>query len=188
MFRKTFVPIILVFIVVCLLGAETSKMADIKTVTAAGHVKGADYENSYFGVTVRLPQPNEQLVLNGLVAENRAILLEAVHAEGEMQQRHKFVIVAQSASIPGLSSTAQFVRSVRHQLEKEGFQTVRAEATVMIGGHEFIQSELMMKDKSYWKAILATPIKGYMFGFWMEASNKEQLDKATKLDGRISFR
>lgn len=175
-------------ILVSLLAAQSTKTADIKTVTNAGRITGEQYENSYFGVTVRVPQPNEHLALNALVAENRAILLEAVHSQGDMAQRHNFVIVAHSANIPGLTSTTQFVRSVRHQLEREGFETVKAELPVMIAGHEFIQSDLRMKDNSHWKSILVTPIKGYMFGFWMEAANKEQLDAATKLDGRISFK
>ena len=171
-------------------GADTANKIDIKTIAAAGHVNGKEYQNSYFGVSVQLPEPNEHLILNGLVAENRAILLEAVNEKGDVQQWHNFVIVAHSADIPGLSSTAQFVRSLRHQLEGEGLQTMRAEIPVTIGGHEFIESDLKMdsKDKYYWKAVMLTQIKGYMFGFWMEAVNKEQLDKATKLDGRVSFR
>jgi hypothetical protein len=171
-------------------GGQTATKADIKAVASAGHVKAAEYENDYFGVTVRLPEPNEHLVLNGLVAETRAILLEAVNEKGDMQHWHNFAIVAHSADIPGLTSTAQFVRSVRHQLERDGFQTMRAEIPVTIAGHEFIQSDLKMesKNRNYCKAVMFTQIKGYMFGFWMEAVNKEQLGKATNLDGRIVFR
>jgi hypothetical protein len=185
--RKISLLATLLFIVV-LLDAETVKTPDMKTVAAAGHVKGTEYANSYFGVSVRLPQPNEHLILNGLVAENRAILLEAVNGKGESQKRRKFVIVAYSSDIPGLTSTTQFVRSVRHQLEREGFQTTRAEVRVVMEGHEFIRSDLKMKSENYWKAIILTQIKGYMFGFWMEAATEEELAKATKLDGRIFFR
>jgi|SRR5882762_1167790 len=171
-------------------GAPTAPKIDTKAVAAAGHLNGAEYENDYFGIAVRLPEPNEHLVLSGLVVENRAILLEAVNEKGDIQQRHNFVIVAHSADIPGLTSTAQFVRSVRHQLEREGFQTMRAEISVTIAGHEFIQSDLKMesKNQNYCKAVMFTHIKGYMFGFWMEAANKEQLGKVTNLNGRIVFR
>jgi hypothetical protein len=176
------------FFVVVLLGAETVKKLDMKAVAAAGNVKGTEYVNSYFGVSVRLPQPNKHLIVNGLVAENRAILLEAVNGKGEAQKRRKFVIVAYSSDIPGLTSTTQFVRSVRHQLEREGFQTTHAEVRVVVAGHEFIRSDLKMKSENYWKAVMLTEVKGYIFGFWMEAATEEELAKATKLDGRIFFR
>lgn len=175
------------FFVVVLLGAETVKKLDMKAVAAAGHLKGTEYLNSYFGVSVRLPQPNEQLIVNGFVAENRAILVEAVNGKGEAQKRKKFVIVAYSSDIPGLTSTTQFVRSVRHQLEREGFQTTHAELRVVIAGHEFIRSDLKMKSENYWKAVMLTQVKGYMFGFWMEAATEEELAKVTKLDDRIVF-
>ena len=187
MTRKISLLTMLLFMV-GFLGAGTSKRTDMKTVAAAGHVNGMRYENSYFGVTVRLPQPNEHLIVNGLVAQNRAILLEAVNGKGEAQKGRKFVIVAYSSDIPGLTSTTQFVRSVRHQLEREGFQTTRAEVRVAMAGREFIRSDLKMKSENYWKAVMLTQIKGYMFGFWMEAATEEELAKATKLDGRIFFR
>jgi hypothetical protein len=168
-------------------GAEAAKV-DIKTIAAAGHVNGKEYENSYFGVSVLLPQPNEDLTLNSLVADNRAILLRALNAKGNTDQWHTFMIAAHSAE--GFTSTVQFVRSIRHQLESEGLQTVRAEIPVTIGGREFIQSDLKMESKkeNYWKAVLFTQIKGCMFGFWMEMKSQEQLDKITKLDGRVRFR
>ena len=189
-FRLTMVPCSVLLLFGMFSGADTAKKVDIKTVTAAGHVNGKEYENSYFGVSVQLPEANEHMALNTLVAENRAILLEASNVQGSIDQRHNFVVVAHSADIPGLTSTAQFVRSAQHQLEREGLQTVRAEIPVTIGGREFIQSDLKMesKDERYWKAVLFTQIKGYMFGFWVEAANQEQLDKLTKLDGRVHFR
>lgn len=167
--------------------ADAPKRADVKTVAASGHVKNQEYKNSYFGVTVQLPQPEAELQLNQLVADNRAILLLANNQKGSPDQHYTFSIVAHSDDIPGLEDTPQFVRSVRHQLEREGYQTVLAEARVVIGGHEFFQSTLKMQDRSYWKSIFATRIKGYMFGFWMESPSKEQMEKLTNLSGRVAF-
>lgn len=184
------VPCVVSYLSGAFAAAQSAPKANIKAVADAGHLRGAEYKNDYFSVTVRLPEPNEHLVLNGLVADDRAILLEAVNEKGDMQQWHNFVIVAHSADIPGLTSTVQFVRSVRHQLERDGFQTLRAEIAVTVGGREFIESDLKMesKNQNYCKAIMLTRIKDYMFGFWMEAVNQEQLHKATNLEGRVVFR
>ena len=166
-------------------GADTTKTADMKTIAAAGHVNSKEYENSYFGVSVQLPQPNDELKLNTLVSDNRAILLLA------LSESHQFAIVTHSnAGIQEPVSTAVFVRSVRHQLESEGLKTVKMEVPVLIGGHEFIQSDLKMesKDQRYWKAVMFTQIKGNMFGFWMETKSQADLNEITKLDGRVRFR
>jgi hypothetical protein len=169
------------------LPSTTAKRADVRSVAAAGHIKNKEYQNSYFGVRVQLPQPATNLELNKLVAENRVILLLATNEKGGPDQRYTFTIVAHSDDIPGLEDTPQFVRSVRHQLEREGYQTLVAEARVVIGGHEFIQSDLKMQNRNYWKSVLATRIKGYMFGFWMEAPAKQQMEKLTNLQGRVIF-
>ena len=95
--------------------------------------------------------------------------------------------MAHSDDIPGLESTSQFVRSVRHNLEHEGYQTVVAEARVVIGGHEFIQSNLKLQNQDYWKSVLCTHTKGYMFGFWIESPSKEQFEKLIDLGGRVKF-
>jgi hypothetical protein len=172
-------------------GAQHQEKSDMKVVAAAGHLNGSsEYQNDYFGVRVRLPEPNSYLKLNSLTAENRAILLEAVNARGNLEQRHNFVIVAHSSYIGGHEVSAEeFVRAVCQQLEHEGLHPVRSEVPITVAGQRFIESDLKKesKEETYYKAIIVTLMKGYMFGFWMEAANKEQLEKATNLEGRISF-
>lgn len=180
----------------CALGiftvAQTAETVDIKSIASAGHLNGSsEYENAYFGVTVRLSEPNPHLALNSLIAGNRAILLEAANSQGSKEQRHKFVIVVNSAYFAGHPvSTEEFVRGVRQQFEGEGLRTVRAEVPILLSGQRFIESDFKMesKDESYYKAVIFTRMKGYMFGFWMEAANEEQLAKATNLKGRVTFR
>ena len=172
---------------VLFLAAETPKRADVNSVAAAGHIKNKEYTNSYFGVHVQLPQPAPKVELNKLVAENRVMLLLASNETGSTDQQYTFTIVAHSDDIPGLEDTPQFVRSVRHQLEREGYETLLAEARVVIGGHEFIQSNLKMLNRNYWKSVLVTRMKGYMFGFWMEAPSKQQMEKLTNLSGHVIF-
>jgi hypothetical protein len=187
------IPSCVVFWALCTASvAQIPENVDIKSVAAAGHLNGSsEYENSFFGVTVRLPEPNPRLALNSLMAENRAILLQAVNALGSIEQRHNFVIVVYSAYFSGHPvSTEEFVRGVRQQLESEGLRAVRSEVPILLSGQRFIESDFKKesKDESYYKAIIFTRMKGYMFGFWMEAANEEQLAKATNLKGRVTFR
>src|ERR1022692_2061187 len=121
--------------------AQTAETVDIKTIASAGHLNGSsEYENAYFGVTVRLPEPNPHLVLNSLIAENRAILLEAVNAQGNIEQRHSFAIVVYSAYFSGHPvSTEEFVRGVCQQLESEGLGPVRSEIPILLAGQRFIE-------------------------------------------------
>ena len=171
---------------------QDGQQLDMKAVATAGHLNGSsEYENAYFGVTVRIPEPNSHLVLNGLVAENRAILLEAVNDRGNIAQRHNFVVVAPSAYFSGhAASTEQFVRGVCQQFETEGFRAIRSQIPVVIAGQRFIESDLKKesKDQTYYKAVMFTRMKGYMFGFWMEAATKEQLEQQTNLQDKIRFR
>jgi len=187
---------LILLILMCLIamfsGAQTPKKIDIRAVARAGHLNGSksEYENDYLGVTVRLPEPNARLVLNSLIKEDRATLLEAVNMQGDANEWHKFAIVVESADIPGLTSITQFVQTLRHQVERDGLQTVKAEVYVTIAGREFVESELKMESESdhYYKAIMFTRTKGYLFGFWIEAKDREQLQKATNLEGKIKFR
>ena len=162
---------------------------DIKAVAAAGQLNGNKYTNSYFGVTVLVPEPNTFLKINTLLAENRAILLEASNSKGLVEQRHNFAIVAHSVDTPNSTSAEEFVRKVRLALEREGLQTTRAEIPVKIGSRVFIESDLKRDagDEHYCKAVAVTIIKGYAFGFWVEAANQEQLKRLTSLVNLVQF-
>jgi hypothetical protein len=188
---------LILLILTCLsdtfIGAQSPRKIDIKAVVRAGHLNGpkSEYENDYFGVTVRLPEPNTRLVLNGLVKNDRAILLEAMNEKGDISEWHKFAIDVQSADLPSLTSITQFVQTLRHQVEREeGFQTVRAEDAFTVAGREFVESDLKKQSEGgqYYKAIMFTRTKGYLLGFWIEVKSQEQLRKATNLEGKIKFR
>jgi len=167
-----------------------AQTADIKTVVAQGRVVGTDYKNDYFHVVVHIPQPNTYQDINTIVTENRAQLLNAANTTGPMEQRHSFAIVIHSVNIPGLQSTAQFVRSVRHNLEREGLETISSEVPVSIDAHTFIQSTLKksVPGERFFKGISCTLLKGYIFGFWVEAANEAELNKMLDLNNRLGFR
>ena len=176
----------------CFSAAQPQKKVGIKAVAQAGHFNKAksEYENDYFGLVVRLPEPNSSLVLNGLVEEDRAVLVKAVNDHGASDEWHKFGIDVHSADIPGLVSVTQFVQSLRHQQERDGFQTLKAEEYRTIAGREFVQSELKIdsQNEHYYQAIMVTRTNGYLLCFWIDARTEEELQKATNLGDRIRFR
>jgi hypothetical protein len=73
---------------------------------------------------------------------------------------------------------------------REGLRSIRSEVAIRLAGQTFIESDLKKesKDETYYKALIFTRMKGYMFGFWIEAASKEQLGNATNLEGKIQFR
>jgi hypothetical protein len=169
--------------------ARSASVADVKTVAAKGQRIGSDYKNDYFRVTVHIPQPNTWEKINTIVADDRAQLLEAVNTKGPREQRHTFVIVVHSRNIQGLRSIAQYVRSVRHMYEREGFETVTSEVPVKYAGHQFIQSILVKNDPAerFYKGIACTMLNGYIFGFWFEGAKEIEVRKLHDLNARLKF-
>jgi hypothetical protein len=169
--------------------AQPATAPDIKSVVAQGRVVGTDYRNDYFHVIVHVPGPNTFQEINTIVTENRAQLLNAANTTGSMEQRHSFAIVVHSSHIPGLQSTSQFVRSVRHSLEREGLETVTSEVPVSIDGHAFIQSTLRkdVPGEKFYKGVSCTMLNGYIFGIWVEAANEAELNKMLDLRNRLKF-
>lgn len=169
--------------------ARPGRVADIKTIVAEGRLVGRDYRNDYFRVNVHIPQPNTWEKINTIVADNRAQLLEAVNTKGPREQRHTFVIIVHSSNIPGLRSIAQYVRSVRHMYEREGFETVTSEVPVNYSGHRFIQSILKsnIPAQKFFKGISCTMLNGYIFGFWVEGATEAEVKKMLDLNARLKF-
>ena len=94
---------------------------------------------------------------------------------------YSFAVLADFQSrYPQLQSPAQYVRSVRHQLEKEGLPTVRGEFPVAIGGVQFtgaIVQEHVPAGRKYCRGIYATFPNGFILSFDAEAATEEKLNE-----------
>lgn len=161
--------------------AQTKKPADISTVIAAGTVDGIRYTNSYFKLVVNAP--NATLTQNTVVSPggDRARLLQAQSKQAEWNDRYNFAVLADTLSkYPQLQSSDQYVRSVRHQLEKEGLQTVREEFQVTIAGVGFtgaVLQEQAPAGQKYYRGIYTTFRGGYILSLDAEASSPEKLNE-----------
>jgi len=169
--------------------AQSAEVTDIKMIAAKGRLAGTDYQNDFFRIVVHVPSPNTFQQINSIVDENRAQLLNANNTTGPMEQRHNFAVIVQSGNIPGLRSIEQYVRSVRHSLEKEGLETVLSEVPVSTAGHTFTLSTLRSTapGEKFYKGISCTMLNGYIFGFWVEAANEAELNKLLDLNTRLKF-
>jgi hypothetical protein len=162
--------------------AQTKKPADLSTVIAAGTVDGSRYTNPYFKLTI--DAPNATLALNTVVspAGDRARLLQVQSKQGaEWNDRYTFAVATDTLTkYPQLQSPAQYVRGIRHQLEKEGLPTVREEFPVTIAGVGFtgaVLQEQVPSGKKYYRGIYTTFRSGYILSFDVEAPSEDKLNE-----------
>ena len=161
--------------------AQTKKPADISTVIAAGTVDGSRYTNRYFKLTI--DAPNATLALNPLVSPvgARARLLQVQSKQAEWNDRYTFAVLADTLTeYPQLQSPAQYVRSVRHQLEKGGMSTVREEFQITIAGVGFtgaVLQEQVPSGQKYYRGLYTTFRSGYILSFDVEAPSEDKLNQ-----------
>jgi hypothetical protein len=161
--------------------AQTKKSADISDVAAAGTVAGSRYTNSYFKLTV--DAPNATLILDPLVVAGggRARLIQVLSKQTKFDDTYTFAVLADSLTMyPQLQSPAQYVRSVRHQLEKEGLPTVREEFSVILAGVEFtgaVLQEQVPSGKKYYRGMYTTFRNGYILTLDAEAASEDKLNQ-----------
>jgi hypothetical protein len=160
--------------------AQTETNANISAVAGAGAVTAYRYSNSFFRLTVNVPDATLQL--NPLVSApaERARLVQILSKQATWEDTYTFGVLADSLTrYPQLNSPAQYVRSVRHQLEKEGMPTVREEFTIGVSEAEFtgaILQEQVQSGRKYYRGIYATFRNGYILSFDVEASSPEKLN------------
>jgi hypothetical protein len=129
--------------------------------------------------------------LNPLVnsAGGRARLLQVLAQSPQWEDRYTFAVLADSLTkYPQLQDPAQYVRSVRHRLEKEGLSTLREEFPITIGGLRFtgaILQESGPKGRSYYRGIYATFRDGYALSFDAEAASESKLNEL--VTGIVTF-
>jgi len=161
--------------------AQSKQPVDISGVTATGVVSGNRYTNSFFKLTV--DAHNATLQSNPVVSATgqRARLVQVQAEPTNWEDTYTFAVLADSLSgYPQLQSSAQYVRSVRHQLEKEGLPTVREEFPVAIAGVQFtgaIVQEHVPAGRKYYRGIYATFRKGYVLSFDAEAATENKLNE-----------
>jgi hypothetical protein len=178
--RKTAVGTILLLFIALSTVALNSQSVDISAVAAAGAVSENKYTNSFFKLTV--DAHNATLKLNPLIntSGKRARLMQALAPNANREAAWSFAVLADSLGIyPQLQSSAQYVRSVRHQLEKQGLSTEREEFPITIAGAQFTGAIMQEPEPSglkHYRGFYSTFLEGYILSFDAEASTENRLD------------
>ena len=135
---------------------------------------------SFFGSGVAAP--NAALEPNPLVnnAGGRARLLQALAKQTTFENTYTFAVLADTlAKHPRLQSPSHYVRSVRHELEREGLSTVREEFRITISGVEFagaILEEHALDGRKYYRGIYSAFRDGFILSFDVEAASPEKVN------------
>ncbi len=179
--KNTIIAAIVLIGLITVSPAQTKKPVDISAVAATGAVTENRYTNSFFKLTVEAP--NATLQLNPVVNTKGqfARLLQVASKSTKWEDTYTLSMSADSLTInPQVQSPAQYVRSVRHQLEREGLPTVREEFPIAIAGVQFTGAVLQQQEQSgqkYYRGIYATFRNGYVLTFDVEAASQDQLNK-----------
>jgi len=113
------------------------------------------------------------------VGERR--LVNIVYDSPEGAKNYTIGLLADSLeNYPKGMTTTVYVRSVRHQLERDGLLTEREEFPVRISGMGFIGAVLKMPEKpnfGYHRGIYAICLNGYVFSLEVQARDEERIQQ-----------
>ncbi len=171
--------------IVCLFATCSSETKpppppDISAIAAAGQISGTKYTNFFFKLAVECEQC--ELTLNPLVnqQQGRARLLQIISTQQGRDDTFTFGVLADTrARYPQLQSAEHYVRSVRHQLEKEGLRTVREEFQLTISGLPFAGAILRVDDgngRYHYRGIYTIFRSGFILSFDAEGASEEKVN------------
>jgi hypothetical protein len=147
------------FLGVALVYAQDNSTKDISAVYAEGKVSGSEYRNEYFGLT--LSAGSGQFTAGGFVSSEgkRARLVDVQANPDNWQDKFEIAVLADPlAANPLIHSPEQYVRSVRHQFEKQEMETEKAEMPTEVSGLTFVRGVLKVNDNGHvhYRAIYTT--------------------------------
>jgi hypothetical protein len=164
--------------------ANQAATKDITAVYADGKVADGQYKNAYFGLT--LTPENAQFTQGGFVSSEgqRARLVDAQANAANWDDRYEIAILADALSAnPLVTSPTQYVRSVRHQLEKERFETVQAESAIEISGSKFVYATMKIAEdgKTHYRGLYTTFLNGYILSLDVTVGSAARLKSILKM-------
>ena len=163
--------------------AQSPKAVDISAVAAAGRVSDGNYSNSLLRITVKAP--NGTLQANPLVNKEagRARLVQILSKQTAWEDTYTLAVLADTlARYPQLQSPAHYVRSVRHQLEKEGLTTLREEFPIAISDVQFTGAIMQeeVDGRRHCRGLYTTFRDGFILSFDAEAASEDRLNALVK--------
>ena len=162
---------------------RSQNTVSISSVASSGAISENRYINSCFNLTVDAPTATLQLSPAVNTTGQYARLVQVLSDKATWENTYTLAVNAEPltnlARFPD-TPPARYVRSVRHQLEKEGLLTVREEFPISIGGEEFTGAVLQVQEENgrkHYRGIYTTFRKGYILSIDAEASSEAKLSE-----------
>jgi len=154
---------------------------NIAAVFSARKVSAGTYTNDFFGLT--LTPAKAHFTQGGFVSAqaHRARLVDA-QSDAKDETRYEIAVLADARSIyPPTLTAEQYVRSVRHQMESQGAQTIQQEQPVKISGVSFVgaivETAAQNGQAAHYLGIYSTLLNGYVLSVQPEATSEDNVKK-----------
>jgi hypothetical protein len=180
-------------IALCVFGAvfaigQAPPLKDISLVYAQGKIVGSEYRNDYFGLT--LTPGNAQFTAEAFVSSEgkRARLVDAQADAKNSEDKYEIAVLADLlAANPLIHSPEQYVRAVRHGLEKEGLATISEESPTEISGIHFVYAVMKVtaEGHTHYRGLYTTFLNGYILSLDVAAASPERLMKIVQIAVRL---
>jgi len=160
--------------------AAQTATKDVASLIAAGKITGNQYQNDFLGLTFTAEGGHVKPGSVTNLAAGRARILEALSDSSAPESSYSFAILVDgAANYPQIKSPTQYVRSVRHALEREGLKTLREEFPVEISGLSFTGAimEVPGEQVPYFRGMYCTFSNGYIVSFDLTARKEEVIEK-----------
>ncbi len=176
--REALAGLVLVCASLAVATAQTA-VKDISAVYAEGSVIGNQYRNDYFGLTLT-PVGGGKFTKGGFISsQGKRARLIAVEANAEnWDDKYSIAILADALSAnPLIHSPDQYLRSVRHQFEREGLVTVQEESPLEISGLRFFQATMKTggPGPAHFQGMCTTFLNGYIVSLQVEAPSQARM-------------
>jgi hypothetical protein len=163
---------------------------DISAVVAAGNVTGDVYSNRYFGLSIMAPSAKFTTPSFVNVHGHRARLVDIVYDSPDGAKNYTIGLLADSLeNYPKGMSTTVYVRSVRHQLERDGLLIDREEFPTKISDMAFVGAVLKVPEKpnfGYLRGIYAALMNGYLVSLEVQARDEGRIQQV--LESAVKIR
>ena len=158
--------------------AQQKPSKDISAVYAVGKISGTEYKNEYFALT--LTATPGQFTQGGFVSSEgkRARLVDVQNNSSNFQEKFEIAVLADSlAANPLVHAPEQYARSVRHQFERQGMETEKAESPIEVSGLPFVQAILKVSEggSTHYRAIYTAFLNGYILSLDVSAATPEKI-------------
>jgi hypothetical protein len=154
---------------------------DISSVVAAGKVIGGVYNNSALGLTITASSAKFTAPSLVNVGGRRARLVNIVYDSPDGAKNYTIGLLADSLqNYPKGMATTVYVRSVRHEMERDGLLTEREEFPIKISGVAFVGAILKVREKpnfGYRRGIYSTFLHGYVVSLDVQARDEERIQQ-----------